>query len=181
MLRCSLCASSFGTASHLFRHLQLIHGMYPGKHLRLKWGQTGCCLQFSSYSGFRRHVIEIHANSDNVSVMDVSPFNHETPEHDDSQCLRDETPCSSSQQNKIEMDPSMSSSSKDMCASLIAKLLGSGVPSTVVLSTIENLEELVCQMKSNIQNQVFNLLPADNLCRPAVEEFFQSIDKPFSQ
>ena len=49
-----------------------------------------------------------------------------------------------------------------MCASIIAKLLGSSVPNTVVLSTIEDLEEFVGDLQSNIQEQVWILLPADN-------------------
>lgn len=68
-----------------------------------------------------------------------------------------------------------------MCASIIAKLLGSGVPNTVVLSTIENLQEFVEDLQSNIQDQVLNLLPADNPSRSAVEELFKSMDNPFSQ
>ena len=62
-----------------------------------------------------------------------------------------------------------------------AKLLGSGVPNTVVLSTIENLEEFVGDLQSNIQDQVLNLLPDDNPSRSAVEELFKSMDNPFSQ
>lgn len=124
-------------------HLKLIHGMYPGKNLRLKCGQIGCCLQFSSYSGFRRHLIKIHAPTDNTCVPHVAPSDHDPQQHNNSQCLNDETPSTSSQCQNIEAGPSVSTHSKDMCASIIAKLLGSGVPNTIVLSTIENLEEFV--------------------------------------
>lgn len=68
MLSCSICISCFGTVLLLFRHLKLIHGMYPRKSLRLKCGQTGCCLQFPSYSGFRRHLIKIHGFTENIHV-----------------------------------------------------------------------------------------------------------------
>lgn len=123
-------------------------------NLRLKCGQIGCCLKFTSYSGLRRHLIKIHAPTDNTCVP------HETPsdpqQHNNSQCLNDETPSTSSQCQNIEAGPSVSTVSKNMCASIIAKLLGSGVPNTVVLSTIENLEEFVGDLQSNIQDQVLN-------------------------
>lgn len=54
----------------------------------------------------------------------------------------------------------MSSHKKDMCASIVAKLLGSGVQNTVVLSTIENLQEFVEDLQSDIQDQILNLIPA---------------------
>ncbi|XP_051239301.1 uncharacterized protein LOC127353781 [Dicentrarchus labrax] len=88
-------------------------GMYPGKNLRLKCGQVGCCLQFSSYSGFRRHLIKIHASSDNTCVPPETPSSHDSQQHNNSQCLNDGTPSTSSQ--IIEAGPSVSTHSKDMC------------------------------------------------------------------
>lgn len=137
-------------------------------------------MQFSSYSGFRRHLINIHAPIDNTCVPLETPSDHESQQHDNSQCLNDETPSTSFQWQSIGAGPSVSSHSKDMCASIIAKPLGSGVPNTVVLSTIENLEEFVGDLQSNIQDQVLNLLPADNPSRSAIEELFKSMDNPFS-
>lgn len=55
---------SFGTLVLLFRHLRLIFVIYPGKKLRLKYGQTGWCLQYSRYSSFRRHLVKMHAHDD---------------------------------------------------------------------------------------------------------------------
>lgn len=75
----------------------------------------------------------------------------------------------------------MSSHKKDMCASIVAKLLGSGVPNTVVLSTIENSQEFVDDLQSNIQDQILNLIPENNSCRSAIEEVFKSLENPFSQ
>ncbi|XP_056305506.1 uncharacterized protein LOC130217424 [Danio aesculapii] len=178
MLTCFLCTSSFGSPLLLFRHLKLIHGMYPGKNLRLKCGQAGCCLQFSSYSGFRRHLIKIHS-----SVGDRFDFYHTPSSHDseeqNSQSLNDTMASTSSQCQSVEAVPS--THKKDMCASIIAKLLASGVPNTVVLSTIENLEEFVEDLHSDIKDHVLNLLPSNNTSRPAIEELFESLDNPFSE
>ena len=49
-------------------HLKRIHGMYPGKNLSV----------VSSYSGFRRHLIKIHAPIDNTCVPHETPFDHDT-------------------------------------------------------------------------------------------------------
>lgn len=68
-----------------------------------------------------------------------------------------------------------------MCASTVAKLLGSGVANTVVLSTIENLQEFVEDVQSNIQDQMLNLIPENNSCTSAIEEVFKSRENPFSQ
>lgn len=177
MSTCFLCTSSFGSPSLLFRNLKLIHGMYPGKNLRLKCGQVGCCLQFSSYSGFRRHLIKIHSSvGDRFDFYDT-PSAHDSEEQN-SQSLND-TMASTSQCQSVEAVPS--THKKDMCASIIAKLLASGVPNTVVLSTIENLEEFVEDLHSDIKDHVLNLLPTNNTSRPAIEELFESLDNPFSE
>lgn len=178
MLSCFLCTSSFGTVVLLFRHLKLFHGMYPGKSL--KCGQTGCCLQFSSYSGFRRRLINIHALTDNMRVPHETLSNYDTDECNNSQSIN-EVPSTSSQCQNAETVTPMSSHKKDMCASIVAKLLGSGVPNTVVLSTIENLQEFVDDLQSDIQNQILNLIPETNTCRSAIEEVFKSLENPFSQ
>lgn len=68
-----------------------------------------------------------------------------------------------------------------MCASIVAKLLGSGVPNTVVLSTIENLQEFLEDLQSDIQNQILNSIPENNTCRSAIEEVFKSLENPFGQ
>lgn len=154
--------------------------MYPGKSLRLKCGQTGCCLQFSSYSGFRRHLIKIHGLNDNICVPHETLSNYDTEECNNSQSIN-ELPSTSSQcQNALTVAP-MSSHEKDMCASTVAKLLESGVPNTVVLSTIENLQDFVEDLQSNIQDQILNLIPENNSCRSAIEEVFKSVENPFSQ
>lgn len=179
MLTCFLCALSFGTALLLFRHLKLVHGMYPGKNLKLKCGQIGCCLQFSSYSGFRRHLNKIHATV-STCVPHETPSDHDTQQFSSSQCLNDETPSTSSQCQNSEAGPSFSNQSKDMCASIIARLLGSGVPNTVVLSTVQNLEEFVGDWQSNIQEQLLTLLPNDSPSRSAIADLFKNLDNPFS-
>lgn len=52
-----------------------------------------------------------------------------------------------------------------MCASIVAEVLASGVPNTVVLSMTEHLEEFVGDLQSSIEDQVLSLLPTDNPSR----------------
>ncbi len=86
-----------------------------------------------------------------VHVWQITPLSTMTLKSNDNlQCLNDETPSTSSQHQNNEEGSSVPLRSKDMCASIIAKLLGSGVPNTVVLST-KNLEEFVGDLQSNIQ------------------------------
>lgn len=73
--------------------------MYSEKDLRLKCGQTGCVLQFSSYFGFRRYLKKIHA------PYITSCWPHDTS---NSQCLNNETPSTSSQCQNTEVGPSQS-------------------------------------------------------------------------
>jgi len=137
-------------------------------------------LQFSSYSGFRRHLVKIHSSIGDRIVPYETPSTYEN-EKDNSHSLNDEIPSTSSQCQNVESGPSVSTHKKDMCASIIAKLLGSGVPNTVVLSTIENLEEFVEDLQSNIKDHVLNLVTDNNPSRPAIEELFKRLENPFSQ
>lgn len=43
--------------------MRLIHGLYPGKSLRIKCAQAGCCHVFGTFSGFRKHLNTKHAEA----------------------------------------------------------------------------------------------------------------------
>lgn len=66
-----------------------------------------------------------------------------------------------------------------ICASIIAKLQGSGVANNVVLS-VESMEEYVNEVHANLKEQVLHALPAENPSRGAVEEVFNNTFNPFS-
>lgn len=129
-------------------------------------------LQFSSYSGFRRHQIKIHAHTENtdvpheISITSIPDSNNSQLPSNSTQCLNDsETPSTSAQcQNDVERSTT-STQKQDMCASIVAEVLASGVPNTVVLSMTEHLEEFVGDLQSSIEDQVLSLLPTDNPSR----------------
>ncbi|MGL5118496.1 MAG: hypothetical protein ACRC7H_04645, partial [Plesiomonas shigelloides] len=51
---------------------------------------------------------------------------------------------------------------KEMCASIIAKLQGSGVTNNVVLSVVESMEENVNEVHASLKEQVLSAVPVDN-------------------
>lgn len=66
-----------------------------------------------------------------------------------------------------------------MCASIIAKLQGSGVANNVVLSYVESME-YVNEVHSSLKEQVLSAVPGEKPSRIAVEEVFSNTYNPFS-
>ena len=178
MYRCHICSSLHDAPSALIQHLKFFHGLYPGKKFVVTCAQDGCSLQFKSFAGFRKHLNGCHSIVD----MGTSDDNIPTPNQSD-------LGGQSSQQDTSDMDldlinqPSTSGMSKDqakhMCASIVAKLQGSGVATNVVLSVVESMEEYVNEVHANLKEQVLNAVPAENPSRNAVEEVFNNTFNPF--
>lgn len=148
MYRCYICRSLHDAPSALIQHLKFFHGLYPGKKCVVLCAQEGCSLQFKSFAGFRKHLNICHST---VNMGTSNDVNMQTHQSDFSE--------QSSQQDASDMDlnvtsqPSSSHMSKDqakdMCASIIAKLQGSGVANNVVLSVVESMEEYVSEVHAN--------------------------------
>ena len=178
MYRCHICSSLHDAPSALIQHLKFFHGLYPGKKFVVTCAQEGCSLQFKSFAGFRKHLNGCH------SIVDMGTSNDNIPTPNQS-----DLGGQSSQQDTSDMDldlinqPSTSGMSKDqakhMCASIVAKLQGSGVANNVVLSVVESMEEYVNEVHANLKEQVLNAVPAENPSRNAVEEVFNNTFNPF--
>ena len=178
MYRCHICRSLHDAPSALIQHLKFFHGLYPGKKFVVTCAQEGCSLQFKSFAGFRKHLNGCH------SIVDMGTSNDNIPTPNQS-----DLGGQSSQQDTSDMDldlinqPSTSGMSKDqakhMCASIVAKLQGSGVATNVVLSVVESMEEYVNEVHANLKEQVLNAVPAENPSRNAVEEVFNNTFNPF--
>ena len=67
-----------------------------------------------------------------------------------------------------------------MCASVIAKLQGSGVANTVILSVVESMEECLNDIHTSIKRQVLEVVPEGNPSRSAVEEVLENLENPFA-
>lgn len=68
-----------------------------------------------------------------------------------------------------------------MCASLIANLQGCGVATNVITTVVENMEELVEELHSNVKDDVVKLLSNDEEIRTKFDHYFDNLENPFSK
>lgn len=90
MLLCYVCKAHHKSSALLCQHLRLYHGLYPGKTLRLKCGQPGCCLSFCTYSGFKKHLVNFHR--DGANTADNVDTQNEAGEPSTSQAASTDSP-----------------------------------------------------------------------------------------
>ncbi len=181
MFRCYICRALHNAPSTLIQHFKFFHGLYPGRKFVLVCAQEQCSLQYNSFKGFRMNLNSCHKTVHMDTSSDVLQTSHQSIPSVSAQ---------SSQEDASEMDldvinqPSTSHMSKeqakDMCASIIAKLQGSGVANSVVLSVVESMEEYVDEVHASLKGQMLSAVPPDNPCRDAVEEVFSNTFNPFS-
>lgn len=143
MYRCFICRTPHHSGGLLIRHLTLSHGLYPGKKFKLLCAQDGCSLEFKSYCGFRRHLKVFHSDtsdtepqscSDSTAVTSLGTAALPTDGPNDST-----SPVVNLHQDFA--NPTDCSSSKEIGASIIAKLQVSGVSNNTILSVVESMEE----------------------------------------
>ncbi|XP_048100920.1 uncharacterized protein LOC125295613 [Alosa alosa] len=68
-----------------------------------------------------------------------------------------------------------------MCASVVAKLQGSGVSTNVILSVVESMEECLNDIHTSIKHQILKVVPECNPSRRAVEDVLTNLQNPFSE
>lgn len=179
MYKCYVCQSLHDAPSVLIQHLKVFHGLYPGKKFVVVCAQEGCSQQFKSYAGFRKHLDNCHTavnmgTSDDVNIQ--TPHQSDLGEQSSQENLNDMTLDMINQPATSHMSKDQA---KDMCASIIAKLQGSGVANNVVLSVVETMEEYVNEVHESLKEQILNAVPADNPSRNAVEDIFSNTFNPF--
>ena len=172
------------TAVLLLRHLKRSHAFYPGKKFKLSCDQEGCHQSFSTFSGFRKHLNKKHSSdtdsTENESVTpSVNVSEHVTP----SLNLSEQIPSEQipEQPQNSQCSNQTRKHAQEMCASLIAKLESSGVATNTIKSVVENMEELVEELHSNVKEEVTKLLPNDEDLRAKFDDYFQNIENPFSE
>lgn len=77
MLRCCCCQALHRNSQSLTYNLRNEHSFYPSTKFRLVSAQDGCRWQFSTYSGFRKHLNSIHKDIGKV----VDAFILKVPSH----------------------------------------------------------------------------------------------------
>ncbi len=148
MLLCFRCEGLYADAHSLISHLKCEHGFYPTSKCRLVCSQQHCRKQFSTYAGFRKHLGKIHVPCSVFRPTD-SCTQSETVQSE----LSDEEP--HLDDDCVESDPVLSKEDlKDMCASIVAKLQGSGASGSTVSSIICDLEEFTTELHLQTKQDV---------------------------
>lgn len=159
----------------LVRHLKLVHCLFSGKSLRLKCGQAGCCLEFGSFSGFRKHLHRVHEESNKVPVhVEESTVVHQADVGLSSNT--DVATCSNASSLQIS-----SKNTTDLCASAIAQLQAAGVSQTTINTFVMSMEEVVQDIQDQVKETALNCLSSQNTdVKSAIEQSFQEIENPFT-
>lgn len=68
---------------------------------------------------------------------------------------------------------------KDICASIIAKLQGSGMANSVVSTIVSDLEELATGLHSQVKHEILSVVPKDDPIKSTLEEGLENFENPF--
>ena len=182
MFKCFICQAVHVPCQSLISHLRLDHSFYPSTRFKLVCAQDRCRRQFSTYSGFKKHLISSHENDSCQNGDAASPESFQTNFHmlqdtsefagtsvmqnPESECLD-----GSGQRNQ--------ENTENICATIIAKLQGSGIANSVVSSVVGDLEELASGLHSQVKQQVLSAVPKDNPVRAKLEKDLQTFENPF--
>lgn len=140
--------------------------------------QKGCHQRFCTFSGLRKHLHNKHsADHHSLDEIDNEPATTSVDVSDQQtvSTLIPEQPDDSQSCNETRQH------TQEMCASLIAKLQGSGVATNVIKTVVENMEELVQELHSNVKEHVLKLLPNDEDMRTKLNGYFDSLENPISK
>ena len=174
-LICFVCHSHFVGTNDLVRHMRLIHGLYPGKSLRLKCAQGGCCHVLTTFSGFRKHLNSKHAkNIESEGETDNIVDGYDAG--DDTQAQHFEGAASSS-----KVLPAPDISTRDMCASAIAQLQVAGVGQSTLNNFVSSMEEIIMDVQSQTKEAALKCLSSqDTDVKAKIEQTFKTLENPFT-
>lgn len=179
MFTCFICKTSHRTSSLICRHLKLLHGLYPGKRLRLRCAEFGCSSMFGTYSGFKKHLIRVHGDG---TVHNVSVNEGESSGN----CER------TFELNVSEADPTSQHYSaglnsekllQDMCGSVVAQLQASRIANSTFQSVVVSMEELINDIQSHTRETIlrsFSSVQSSEEISQKVEAAFDDMDNPFT-
>lgn len=174
---CFVCQAHFANTNLLVRHIRLIHGFCPGKSLRLKCGQAGCCHVCGTFSGFRKHLNTKHAEQIEHDVnVRTDYIADDVGAADDAQSQHFEGAATSSQ-----VFPVSNKNTLDLCASAIAHLQVAGVGQSTVNSLVSSMEEVVLEIQSQAKDAALKCLSSQDTCtKGKIEQCFEKIENPFT-
>lgn len=193
MLKCFLCKKVFPSSQQLISDIRGEHGYYPGPKFKLFCCQPSCRLQFQTYAGFRKHLNIVHSNveqivhTSTVANLPGDPVSHDLEDQFHSTDLSQGSSSaileSSSSHVPESRETSVSGfrdSSKKMCASIVAKLQGSGISNSLVSSLVGDLEELTSELRSEAKQAIISALPTTDPNISVINESFENLENPFT-
>lgn len=87
--------------------------------------------------------------------------------------------CSSSSVSSESNDSGLAKEpTKNMCASIVAKLQGSGISNSLVSSIVEDLEEITSELCSQAKHTVISALPVTDSNISVINESFEKFENP---
>lgn len=139
-------------------------------------------MQFKSYAGFRKHLTRFHFGGVASSSANISLQHQQAPNPDEAVSLvvsdteqRSDNDASLQDCSSVSRD-----GSREMCASIIAKLQGNGVANSLIMSVVESMEDFVDDFHTSLRERILNVVPVDSTSRSSVDEVFNSFHNPFS-
>ncbi|KAK0134446.1 hypothetical protein N1851_029941 [Merluccius polli] len=177
---CFICKSCHSNTNVLVRHLKLIHGLCPGRTLRLKCGEARCAHVSGTFSGFRKHMKRVHEQSAlNDEVLEINRCGS-------NDLLVDVNAVVPVMQPDLLVSGTSSSLLRsgeyvhNMCASVVAELQSVGIGQGNVHNLVCSLEEVVNGIQDQIKETVLSCL-SDGQIVEKVEQTLGHLDNPFTQ
>ena len=178
---CFICKSRHSNTNVLVRHLKLMHGLCPGRTLRLKCGEAGCAHVSGTFSGFRKHMKRVHEQSTlNVEVLDID---HRQESNDLLVDVNAEVPVMQPNLLVSRTSSSLLKSGEyvhNMCASVVAEIQSVGIGQENLHNLVCSLEEVVNGIQDQIKETVLSCL-SDEKTVEKVEQTLGHLDNPFTQ
>lgn len=176
MFLCFICKNQYHTVQVFVRHLKFSHCFYPNTRVQLVCSQNGCYQRFSTFSGFRKHLLKKHSERAEDESPTHAPSVFTVP-----QAVPDQHDSShyTAEQSEISNDEEIEPSTTEMCASIIGGLLSADVATTKVKTFVDKFEKFVDASHTNIRDAILNLLPPDNdVLKGQVNDYFEGLENP---
>ncbi|XP_014904683.1 uncharacterized protein LOC106957746 isoform X2 [Poecilia latipinna] len=188
MLTCFMCQELYPSSQNLISHLRIDHSYCPGPKFKLFCSQSGCRHQFLTYTGFQKHLNNVHSNVQQISQSSAIPSSSsccnpvvtcQTDVLDDqltplNQC------CSSDSSHESTSSEINKDQTKEMCASIVAKLQGSGISGSLVSSIVGDLEELTNEIHLKAKETAISALPKTDPNISVINDSFEQFENPFT-
>ena len=181
MYKCFICEAVHKDVQSLVTHLRIDHSFYPSRRFKLVCAQDRCRRQFLSYSGFKKHLMRVHEESFVKVVLQQtrSPFNLSISVQSTSEVGETGVPqslkagCFEDNVSGVNKEHT-----KNICASIVAKLQESGMANSLVSTIVSNLEELATGLHSQVKQEILSAVPKDNPIRSTLEGL-DTFENPF--